>query len=103
MGIRIGSDYQKIRISRGVAELLSPLLAARPFSGEQDEMACSSIRLPIFFKKLLHAHGDKLNLAAFRPARSDVIFPTGSCLTNIGAGDEDRTRNFQLGKLTLYH
>ena len=22
---------------------------------------------------------------------------------NIGAGDEDRTRNFQLGKLTLYH
>ena len=21
----------------------------------------------------------------------------------IGAGDEDRTRNFQLGKLTLYH
>jgi len=22
---------------------------------------------------------------------------------NTGAGDEDRTRNFQLGKLTLYH
>ena len=24
-------------------------------------------------------------------------------LEGIGAGDEDRTRNFQLGKLTLYH
>jgi len=24
-------------------------------------------------------------------------------IVDSGAGDEDRTRNFQLGKLTLYH
>ena len=39
-------------------------------------MAYSYLRLPIFF-----------------------LFQSA----NLGAGDGDRTRNFQLGKLTLYH
>ena len=35
--------------------------------------------------------------------RIESFFMVVSRLEECGAGDGDRTRNFQLGKLTLYH
>ena len=51
-----------------------------------------------------HTSAVSITPAAARPVRERKKAPEGACeLLKLRAGDEARTRNFQLGKLTLYH
>ena len=69
------------------------------FSSDQFEMAITQFELPIFFQ----TSGRLFSISA---SSIGCEWSAGGCQLRrffFGAGDEDRTRNFQLGKLTLYH
>ena len=76
---------------------MSRILAALFHSASASASALFALRVATAFRPAVSSSAIGL-LLEVQLRGLELIF-----LKEFGAGDEDRTRNFQLGKLTLYH